>query len=523
MRGFLPVIAILTMVETSPLLAQSDRIDTAILSRIRHEGLEKSQVMKTLFMLTDVHGPRLTNSPRYFKAVEYAKSALESWGLQNVHTDIWDEQFGRGWELKKFNLINVTSGLVVAAYPKAWSPGIEGTVRAETVYLDVRNEEDLKKYRGKLKGKIILFGLPVPAKPGFKPDAVRLTDSALLVLSNAPPSELYGARRFRPVEPERLAFMKWDLCRQEGAIAILEPSPRFTDGIITLGSATVAYQPEVPYDARHSAFSPDVPKILPQIVVGAEHYNSLVRQVENAFSVQLELTLETSFTDSRPGVNVIGDIEGTDLKDEVVMLGAHLDSWHAATGTTDNAAGVAVMMEAMRILKSLPAEPRRTIRIGLWGGEEQGLLGSRNYVRRTLGQRLDKRFPYDSIRLTPAGEKFSVYFNSDLGTGKFRGIYLQSNEKARPVLRSWLAPFANEGTATLTPKNITGTDHLTFDAIGLPAFQFIQDPIEYGTTTYHSNVDFYDKAVEPDLKHNAVVMATIAWMAANRDGLFPRK
>jgi carboxypeptidase Q len=232
--------------------------------------------------------------------------------------------------------------------------------------------------------------------------------------------------------------------------------------------------------------------------------------------------LQTDFSAPAPGFNVIGEIPGSDLKDEVVMIGAHLDSWHSANGTTDNAVGSAVMLEAMRLIRSLGERPRRTIRIALWGGEEQGLIGSRSYVKRKLGMRLDKSYPYDSIWLTEAGEKFSVYFNMDYGAGKYRGVYLQGNEEVMPVFRQWVKPFEIDGSATLTLRNAGGTDHLSFDAIGLPAFQFIQDPLEYGTRTHHANMDLYDKAVEEDLEHNAVMTAFFAWMAANRDGLIPR-
>jgi Zn-dependent M28 family amino/carboxypeptidase len=237
----------------------------------------------------------------------------------------------------------------------------------------------------------------------------------------------------------------------------------------------------------------------------------------------MELALETEFTPTAQGFNIIAEIPGTDLKDEVVMIGAHFDSWHGATGATDNAAGSAVMMEAMRILKAMGKSPRRTIRIGLWAGEEQGLIGSRSYVKRTLGERLDKTRPYDSIKLTPAAAKFSVYLNMDNGTGKYRGVYLQGNEAARPVFREWLKPFEKMGASTLTLSNTGGTDHLAFDAIGLPGFQFIQDPFDYENRTHHTTMDVYDKTIEADLKQNAVITAAFAWMAANRDGLFPRK
>jgi Zn-dependent M28 family amino/carboxypeptidase len=307
---------------------------------------------------------------------------------------------------------------------------------------------------------------------------------------------------------------------KEGAVAVLEASPnsRLEDGTVTVAAATVPYPAEVSFGDRLSSRHPNAPKILPQVVVAAEHYNRMVRQLQNGMQVKLDLTLETEFTPNEKGFNVIAEIPSTDLKDEVVMIGAHLDSWHSGTGTTDNASGSAVMMEAMRILKSLGASPRRTIRIGLWGGEEQGLLGSRNYVKRTFGERVN-----DETHYKPAAEKFSVYFNMDNGTGKYRGVYMQGNEHARPVFRDWLKPFENMGAATLTLRNTSGTDHLAFDAIGLPGFQFIQDPIEYGTRTHHTSMDLYDKAIEDDLKHNAVITAAFAWLAANRDSLFPRK
>lgn len=507
--------------------AQSEKVDTAIVSKIKNEGFNRSQLMSNLSMLTDVHGPRLTNSPNYTKAAEYVKSTLEGWGLQNVHFDTWNETFGKGWELKKFSLQNLSPVYFpVIAYPKAWSPGVKGTIQADVVYLDIKKEDDINKYKGQLKGKIVLFSLPTPVKPGFTPDATRLNDSTLLQMANSGASEALTARRFQAAtEPQRLAWLKWDLCQKEGAVAVLEASPgvRLEDGTLTVAAATVPYPAEVANEKRLRAYSANAPKILPQVVVAAEHYNRMVRQIQQGVPVKLELTLETAFTNAAPGFNVIGEIPGSDLKDEVVMIGAHLDSWHSGTGTTDNAAGSAVMMEAMRILKTLGANPRRTIRIALWGGEEQGLIGSRNYVKRILGNRLDKSYPYDSIRLTPAAEKFSVYFNMDNGSGKYRGVYLQGNEKVQPIFRAWLKPFEKAGAATLTLRNTSGTDHLSFDAIGLPAFQFIQDPLEYGTRTHHTSMDLYDKAVEADLKHNAVITATFAWLAANRDELIPRK
>ena len=499
-----------------------EKVDTTMISRIKKEGFDNSQVMNILSMLTDIHGPRLTNSPGYKKAAEYAKATMEGWGLQNVHYDQWDDDFGRGWQLKKFSL-QTTSPVYfpVIAYPKAWTPGVKGNIQAEAVYLDIKSESDIEKYRGKLKGKIVLFSLPTPVKPGFEPDAKRFDEKSLLEMANSGPTESFRGRRFTaPTEPQRLAWLKWDLCAKEGAVAVLEASPSFRleDGTVMASAATVPYPAETPFGERLSSRHPNAPKILPQVVVSAEHYNRMVRQIQNGNPVKVELTLETEFTPNEKGFNVIAEIPGSDLKNEVVMIGAHLDSWHSGTGTTDNAAGSAVMMEAMRILKAMGVTPRRTIRIGLWGGEEQGLLGSRNYVKRILGQRVEETYNY-----TPAAEKFSVYFNMDNGTGKYRGVYLQGNENARPVFREWLKPFGKMGASTLTLQNTGGTDHLSFDGIGLPGFQFIQDPIEYSTRTHHTSMDLYDKAIAEDLQHNAVMTAAFAWLAANRDELFPRK
>lgn len=511
---------------TVPAISQSgDQPDSALVAKLKEEGTEGSRVMDVLFNLTDVNGPRLTGSVGYDRAAGYVRTTLQSWGLHNVHDDYWDEPFGRGWELKKFHLsMTGPTYTPLIAWPKAWSPGVRGTLRAEAVYLDIQKESDLSKYEGKLKNKIVLISLPEPVRPSFKADAWRHADSVLLALEKEEARPPYSGRRFSPpTEPQRLAWLKWDLCQREGAAAVLEVSPRLeNDGTLVVSSATVPYPAEAPYSGRKQAWSSDAPAILPQMVVAAEHYNRLVRQLTSGIRVRLEMELQVEFTPVAKGYNVVGEIPGTDLADEVVLIGAHLDSWHSATGATDNAVGCAVMMEAMRLILSLEEAPRRTIRIALWGGEEQGLIGSRSYVRRKLGVRQDRSYPYDSIQLTEEGKKFSVYFNMDYGAGKYRGIYLQGNEAAVPIFREWLAPFKNDGAATITLRNATGTDHLSFDAIGLPAFQFIQDPLEYATRTHHANMDLYDKVVPEDLRHNAVITAVLAWMAANRDELVPR-
>lgn len=507
---------------------QPEPLDTATINKIKEEGFKRSKLMANLSMLTEVYGPRLTNSPNFKKAADYVKATLESYGLQNVHLDYWGEEFGRGWELKKFTLQSLEPVYApIIAHPKAWTPGIKGTVATEAIYLDVKTEADLANYKGKLKDKIILFSPPVPVKPGFVADAKRLHDSTLLTMANegVQPEGGQGGFGGGNREAQKLAFAKWEFCLKEGALAVLEPSPaaRLEDGTLLVGAATIPYAPEVPQAKRLRAQSANVPKILPQVIVSDEHYNRMVRQIQLGSTVKLELALETEFTPAAQGFNVIGEIPGTDLKDEIVMIGAHLDSWHGGTGATDNGAGSSVMMEAMRIIKSMGTQPRRTIRIALWGGEEQGLIGSRSYVKRILGERLDKTQPYDSIVLKPAAQKFSVYFNMDNGTGKYRGVYLQGNEGVRNIFRAWLKPFEKLGASTLTLRNTGSTDHVPFDAIGLPGFQFIQDPIEYSTRTHHTNMDVYDKVLEEDLKHNAVITASFAWMAANRQGLLPRK
>ena len=499
--------------------------DSVTIRALKKEGHDNSRVMELLSMLTDINGPRLTNSPGFKTAASYAKSTLESWGVENVEFDYWHEEFGRGWQLKEFSLsATEPTYSPLIAYPKAWTPGVKGTLKAQAVYLDIAKESDIQKYRGRLKGKIVLFSLPSPVQPSFTPDAWRHADSTLEEMAQAKATAAYQGRRFTPAsEPQRLAYLKWQLCQKEGAAAVLEASSRLeNDGTLVVSAATVPYAPETPYRRRLQAWNENAPKILPQVVVAAEHYNRLVRQLQRRVAVTLELVLQTEFFPSAPGFNVIGEITGTDLKEEVVMIGAHLDSWHSSTGATDNAVGSAVMLEAMRLLKTLPGRPRRTIRVALWGGEEQGLLGSRSYVKRKLGERLDQNYPYDSIRLTNAGEKFSVYFNMDYGAGKYRGIYLQGNGNALPHFREWIQPFVAAGAGTISMRNATGTDHLSFDAIGLPAFQFIQDPLEYATRTHHANMDVFDKVVEEDLRHNAVMTAWLAWKAANSDEVVPR-
>ncbi len=493
-----------------------DADDAAALSAIQKEGLEKSQVMDILRMLTDVHGPRLSFSPGYKAAANYAKETMEAWGLSSVHFDPWGD-IGRGWYIKKYNLAMIApSYSPLVGYPKAWSPGAKGKVSGDLVFLEVVEADDLLKYKGKLKGKIVMMDIPSEIQIGWNPVASRLADTTLLKYANDEKRKSSG--RYRSTGSAELNYKKWKMCMEEGVVAVISPSPgRGDNGAMTISGAYLPIPPETPIDERPRIISPEAPATLPQVALLSEHYNRLYRLLTNGTPVKLELTLNVAFTPAEEGFNVIAEIPGSDLSDEIVMIGAHLDSWHSGTGATDNGAGSAVCLEVMRIIKSLGIQPRRTIRIGLWGGEEQGLLGSKGYVRKHLGDRIAGK-----LVLTPEASRFSVYFNMDNGTGKFRGIYLQQNESVRNIFKEWLKPFHAMGAATITASNTGGTDHLSFVAIGLPGFQFIQDPIEYSTRTHHTSLDVYDKAVAADLKQNAVILASFAWHAANHSALLPR-
>ncbi|HYQ85810.1 MAG TPA: M20/M25/M40 family metallo-hydrolase [Bacteroidota bacterium] len=504
-----------------------EKVDTSAISKIRDEGFNRSQVMDLLSTLSDVYGPRLTGSPGFKRAAEWARQTLDSWGLENAHLEAWGP-FGRGWSLKHFSA-NVIGSQVfpLISYPKAWSPGTGGEITADIIYFDAKSDSAVAEFRGKLKGKFVLIGDPRDIKAHFDPEGWRDADSTLLKLANAEMPMQRGGRggRFQ-MTPEQKAraivnFHKQELCDKEGVAAILTISGG-DGGNVYVQQANVAAHPDTPFTRRINAYDPKAPKISTQIQVGAEHYNRLVRMIQKGEHPKLSLDLEVSFTKEDSCWDILADLPGSDLKNELVMIGAHYDSWHGGTGATDNGTGSAVCLEAMRILKTLGLKPRRTIRIGLWSGEEQGLLGSAAYVKKHFGERVgpDSNF---TVTLKPEAEKFSVYFNNDNGSGKVRGVHMQGNESVRPIFRAWLTPFGNMGASTLTLQNTGGTDHLSFDAIGLPGFQFIQDPIEYETRTHHSIMDVFDRAQADDLKQASVIMAAFAYNAAMRDGQFPRK
>ena len=513
-RKLLPVL--LVFVSPFFVMAQTEKIDQNMMQQIRTEGMQHSHVMDIAFHLTDGNGPRLTGSPGYMRAANWAKSQLAQWGLANTMLDPWGD-FGKGWELQK-SYVAMTSPWYksLEAYPKAWTGGTNGLKSADVILISAKDSAGLDAYRGKLKGKILIVDRSDKYDLSFKPDARRYTDAELDSMANFKPQPVdTAAQRRRREQFQRqggggggqraMMATLTSLAITEGAVAILSTSPRNHDGTIFVQGG--------------GSYKPTDPANFLDIALQWEDYMTIVRNLRNNMPVRMDVDVQTKFqTTDTQGYNVIGEIPGTDpkLKDEVVMLGGHLDSWQGGTGATDNGAGSMVMMEAIRILKTLGIKPRRTIRIALWSGEEEGLLGSRGYVKKTFGDP-------QTMQLLPAQAKLAAYFNVDNGTGKIRGVYLQGNEAVRPIFQQWLVPFNDLGAKTLTISNTGGTDHLSFDAVGLPGFQFIQDPLEYDSRNHHSNMDVYDHLQEEDLKQSATIVAAFVYDAAMRDEKLPRK
>lgn len=512
-------ISILLFIISATTLNAQEKIDEAMMAKIREEGLQKSQIMDIALHLTDLNGNRLANSPGYTRAANYAKNKLTEWGVQNAQLDPWGE-FGKGWELEKmYFAMTAPYYKPMMLYPKTWTSGTKGMKSAEMILIDLKDSASLSSYKGKLKGKVIIPAVELNYIHSFKPDAVRYTDAELQEMANAtgaaPVRDTAAMRRMReqaqraPVRPgfidPRLLNMLKAMAKEEGAVAMVTSSTRNHDGTV--------------FAQGGGAYKGTDPENFLDMAIGVEDYNTLQRILKAGMPVKVETEVKTKFfADDLKGYNVIAEIQGTDptLKDEIVMLGAHLDSWQAGTGATDNASGSAVMLEAMRILKALGVKPKRTIRIGLWSAEEQGLMGSRGYVAKTFGG-------VRGAEKLPAHEKFSAYYNIDNGTGKIRGIYLQGNEACRSIFTQWFEPFRDLGASTVTIRNTGGTDHQAFDAAGLPGFQFIQDEIEYDTRTHHSNMDVYDHLIEADLKQMATIVAAFVYNTAQRDEKLPRK
>ena len=573
------------------------------IARIKEQGLTtNSQIMATLSYLSDVIGERLTGSPSLKRANEWTKRKLESWGLSNAHLEAWGP-FGRGWELKHFSAQIVEPlDFPLIACPQAWSPGLKRPLTANVIYLGGVTASNLDSYKGKLAGAIVLASPMHEIVPRLEPLFARQTESNLTRLASLTGdadrqrggpggfrNRQANANRIRPAR--LLAFLQ-----QEKVGVVVNESSQGDGGTVFVASATAPSTNEGGFGfgtRGPSAYATNAPAMPPQITLAAEDYNRLVRMLKQGVKLKMEVDLKVKFYNDDPmAYNTIAEIPGTDLKDQIVMLGGHLDSWQAGTGATDNGAGVASAMEAVRIIEAAHLQPRRTIRIALWTGEEEGLLGSKAYVSNHFGsggsngqfgrgrrpatdsgaaaasgntatnqpgrpiqageQSLrdlgltaanQPRRPVENasllqlnpniiatnppartpVRHGPEYDQLSVYFNLDNGAGKIRGIYMQGNDAVRPFFTKWLEPFHSLGAETVTVSRTGSTDHISFDNIGLPGFEFLQDPLDYSTRSHHSNEDVFDRIQADDLKEAATVMAAFVYNAAMIDEKLPRK
>ncbi|MHB1192794.1 MAG: M20/M25/M40 family metallo-hydrolase [Longimicrobiales bacterium] len=513
MRPFRTLLLAFLVTFTFPIpTAAQEPVHWDVVARIRAEGFGNSSVAEYTSYLSDVIGPRLTASPNMRAAQQWLLRVMGEIGLEGAKL----EPFGEntiGWDLERVSLHMLEPDYqMVIGYPLAFSRGTDGPVVERAVIANIRSKADLELYRGRLKNAIVLSTPMMPVSPRFVQDAFRHTDESLHAFETSGVDLLL--ERHGRGQPQQTAFELDginqaevdEFFRSEGVAAVLIASIG-SDGTVAAGAV-----PGGPGARTREG----VENSLPTLSVAAEHYNRIYRILERGIPVRLEVDVRVGLNESdTQAYNVLGEIRGGDLADEVVGLGAHLDSWHSATGATDNAAGVAVVMEAMRILKELGVTPRRTIRAMLWSYEEGGLRGSRGYVRNHLGSPKEGR--------TPDYDKFSVYFNMDNGTGQFRGVHLQGNTLVTPIFDAWLRPFHDLGVKTLSQYSNTGTDHRAFDEVGLPGFQFIQDRIDYRSRTWHLSMDQYDHVLPDDLEINAIVLASFAYHAAMRDELIPRK
>ncbi|MGO9830415.1 MAG: M28 family peptidase [Myxococcaceae bacterium] len=530
-----------------PLAASADEhVDLAAIHRIKSEAFAGSKVMEDLFWLTDANGPRLTGSPGLRAAQDWALRTLQGWGAANPHLEKWGT-FGRGWSMSRFALSMVAPVYApLQGVPKAWSGGTDGAVTAELVLAPLflpsergemadpnkvraRIKKFVEEQKGKLRGKVVLLDKARDLELPTELESTRYDDAKLAALAQAPepasvpplewpitkfPSDPKKMREFLselPLAAVEDYFQRrsqaynalWTFLRAEGAVAAFMTDRRGDGGLVFVESV--------------NGWDPKVTTPPPVIVLAPEPYDRLVRLVEKKVPVKVELDLQVRTYDDHPdGFNVVAEIPGSKKADEVVMMGAHLDSWHAGTGATDNAAGSAVVLEAFRILKALKLPMDRTVRLALWSGEEQGLLGSVGYVKAHFADPV-------TMALKPEHAKLAAYFNLDNGTGKIRGVYLQGNDMVRPIFEQWLAPFHDLGASTLTIRNTGGTDHEPFDGVGLPGFQFIQDPLDYTSRTHHSNLDTYDHLQAGDLMQASAILAAFVYQAATRPERLPRK
>jgi carboxypeptidase Q len=512
----LPLVSLCLAFAILPLVAQTtEPVDWTAVQRLKDEGLNRSRVMDTISHLTDLHGPRLTNSPNMHRAAEFVRARMNEFGIESVQFEAWGH-FGRGWENERTSIhVTAPNRWPVVGFSKAWAPGTDGPRSGPVIYAPITTREQLEGYRGSLKGKWVLLSPARQVASLFSAPARRYTDEELRGLTTYPPSAVppptpevpQPAQAPQPAEAfrrERMAFLV-----AEGVAGIVEVSSagRGDNLTVLIGGPL----------AGEGTREPKEPPPLPHLVFAAEHYHRIVRLLALKQNVTLEADIRNRVYDDNLGAyNIVAELAGSDLSDEVVLLGAHFDSWHIGTGATDNGASSAVVMEAMRLIKTTGLPLRRTVRMVLWTGEEQGLLGSRAYVSRHFGGR-------GNTPATPAHAKVSAYFNQDNGAGSYRGIYLQRNDAVRPIFEAWMTPFADFGITTASIRPTAGTDHVAFDEAGLPGFQFIQDPMDYSTWTHHTQQDLYERINPHDVMKNAVIMAAFVYHAANRDAPLPRR
>jgi carboxypeptidase Q len=522
-----------------------DAVNLQIIHRIKAEAFGNSKVMDHLFYLTDANGSRLTGSPGWDRAASWAMSELKKFGADHIHLEPWGP-FEKSWSFSRFHIqMEKPVYAPLHGIPMAWSGGTDGPVRGEVIPTHLfHDDEDLwtldiatirerileyeQTWKGKLAGKIVLIGRERDFDQPSTQQSHRLDDKALASvgeeteLAPTPKNDWLPDRLPRDRKKRDLLFRRipleimadyWErqvraleplngFLRAETVVAVLRADRRGMGGTVFAEAVS----------------SPDAkaPVPPPTAILAPEHFNRLWRLAEKGIQVEVQLDLAVAFHDSPPTANVIAEIPGDTKSEEVVMLGGHLDSWHAGTGATDNGAGCAVVMEALRILKSLDVKMDRTVRLALWSGEEQGIYGSRAYVREHFAN-------VRTMSIQPEHDKLSAYFNLDNGSGKIRGIHLQGNDMMRPIFESWFAPFKDLGAGTVTIRDTGGTDHLSFDDVSLPGFQFIQDPLDYGTRTHHSELDVYDHAEPGDLMQASAIMASFVYNAATRSDLLPRK
>ncbi len=539
LRSFVPAALTLTLVAL-PAAQSAEKLDYATIAQIRDEGLNRSQLMDHVWWLSEVYGPRLTGGPQILQASDWAIKKFTEWGLANAHREPFP--FGRGWSLVRFSAHLIEPQVQpLIGFPGVWSPGTNGTVTGDVVRVQIASDADFARYRGKLAGKFVvtqparevqLLAGPIISRMGEPEMAEAMTTP----IPRAPGrgASTGSGRGGRGSDPDdqpeergrggaaQLRTRMMQFFKAEGVLAAFD---RGSDSFMAAVGSNLTFQQQrtdggTVFPSSGGSRTGDPATIVPSVTLAVEHYNRIVRLLDRGLPVKAELNLETAFhVETTPnGFNTIAEIPGTDpaLRDEVVILGAHFDSVAAATGATDNATGSAAIMEAARILRTLGVKPRRTIRVALWGGEEQGLLGSRAYVREHFGDPA-------TMALKPAHAKVAAYFNTDNGTGRIRGVWLQGNLAVRPIFEQWIVPLRDLGVTALAPRSVSQTDHASFDNVGLPAYQFMVDRLEYNSRTHHSNMDVYDRVQREDMVQHATVIAVFAFNAAMREEKLPRK